>query len=61
MIDHKDANVLNDKGSVSIENHEDDGNIRSYEDQYTHTHTQQWYQNSFAIFFSQPFSEVQKK
>ena len=57
MIDHKDANVLNDKGSVSIENHEDDGNIRSYEDQYT----QQWYQNSFAIFFSQPFSEVQKK
>ena len=39
MIDHKDAKVLNDKGSVSIENHEDDGNIRSYEDQYTHTHT----------------------
>ena len=61
MIDHKDAKVLNDKGSVSIENHEDDGNIRSYEDQYTHIHTQQWYQNPFAIFFSQPFSEVQKK
>lgn len=29
---------MNEKGSVSIENHEDDGNIRSYEDQYTHIH-----------------------